>query len=377
MFRRAGTALLVVVLLVSACTDSDDASEGAMADSARLTAEELLAGLARSSGPGRESLVAALLAGARAEGSVTQYATNNAPPAEVWVPAFEAAFPGVRLDYVQMRAADVADRVLQEAGAGASIADVVLTTAPFLGGLEAAGLLASGVPVLVPPDRDPALRGETAAAVWVTPYAIGWNTDLVDLPDGPGGWDDLAAPDFPAGCILSDGSLTLYGWMIERLGEDGVRAWFDGVRANGGSLRPGMTSGDRVAAVAAGEFACVGDVTAPYLERLRRDGAPIAWSSPAGAPATVSSVAILRDTDRPHAAALLLLWALGPEAARLAADRGLMPTDPSAPAPSELAELFGTGRPLTDVVTVTGIARAAELERRSSTLLAEVLAARP
>lgn len=72
---------------------------------------------------------AELLAAAEAEGSVVIYANTEHAAVEPILADFQAAFPKIRADYIEIKAADLYSRVSSEAAADALKADVVWSSA--------------------------------------------------------------------------------------------------------------------------------------------------------------------------------------------------------------------------------------------------------
>ena len=70
-----------------------------------------------------------LLAAAEAEGSVVIYANTEHAAVEPILADFQAAFPKIRADYIEIKAADLYSRVTSEAAAGALKADVIWSSA--------------------------------------------------------------------------------------------------------------------------------------------------------------------------------------------------------------------------------------------------------
>jgi ABC-type Fe3+ transport system substrate-binding protein len=152
----------------------------------------LLTVLLLSSGRSRGEDTASL-AGARSEGTVVWYTTLVIDQiARPMAAAFEAKYPGIRVQYARRSNPATAGLVLMESRAGTPRADVVDGTS-VLEPLEAAGLLATLPP---PPGYPKELVDPEGRWAATNIYFLGaaYNTDLVKAADVPRSFEDLLDP---------------------------------------------------------------------------------------------------------------------------------------------------------------------------------------
>lgn len=368
--------LLAVALLGGGCSGGDGPVDdvddrGASTDS--VTVEELLDRLGGMDLE-HDELLAELYRGAVTEPAIVQYGLSTGPEADAWIPAFEAEFPGVEVDLLALRAPDLLDRIAAEAGRGDLGADVVVTNAAGLGLLEDLGRSAAGVDRLLRPGVEAVLTTDRAVALWVEPYVIAWHTERASFEAPPRGWDDLVRASH-GGCAISEGAPTWYAWAVSTWGEAGLGTWLEGLVANGGRLLTGMTPGARAAALAAGEVPCLAAEQLAVVERVASEGAPIAWTLPARTPAVVAGIAIDRATRSPHAAALLVAWAVGPGGARVVLESGLSPADArSVPGDSAVGVWLGGDGDFRELADIPDVGTALELQGRVTRVVPGLLA---
>src|SRR6516225_11263284 len=95
-----------------------------------LAASVLLALGAQAQVPaGYPADYAKILDGAKKEGKVVVYSTTDAKLAQPLVKDFEAAFPGVKVEYADMNSTEVYSRFTSENAANAASADAVWSSA--------------------------------------------------------------------------------------------------------------------------------------------------------------------------------------------------------------------------------------------------------
>jgi ABC-type Fe3+ transport system substrate-binding protein len=246
---------------------------------------------------------------ARDEPTVTLYSSSQREGSEAWIESFRRRFPDVEVEYVNMEPEDISPRLLAERDAGRRTADVVYTSTPALGDLHARGALAPHHDVIVPDGQSRTFIHPSANVTRLQVQAIGWSTQWRPAADGPRSYEDLLLPEF-AGCVLTD-SPTWVSLMVQRLGEAGMRAWFEAFLANGGVMAESASRQQRRLAI--GEIDCVVLAREGALRTLVAEGAPLAWATPEPALAFTHGVALVEGSRSPFGAALLALWIALPE----------------------------------------------------------------
>lgn len=365
--RRAAIGpILALTLVVAACSGGTTAPGTSVEDLlVRLAADDV----------DHDALVDELCDGARAEGEVVLNGLSTGPSTELLVAGVGAACPGLRLEHLALRAPEQFDRLAAEVDGTGLRADVVVTNTAGLGLLLDRDVLAAGVDVLAPEGVETVVPTDRAVGAWVEPYVIAWNTERAGFTAAPSTWDDLLAPAWSGCAISGDGIPSWRAWLLDQRGEDGLVAWTEGLVANGGTFLMGAAPGARAASLAAGEVDCLAADQLVVVERVRAQGAPVAWVVPDAAPAVVTAYAIARGTTRPYAAALLVAWAVGPDGSRVLAEAGLTPVDTRAvPAGAPARTWLGPSGRLDGRVALPDPARALDLERRSAATAAELVA---
>lgn len=317
-----------------------DDADGPAADSQDVdppTVDEVLATIA-AMGLTYEERLAYLHERAVDEGEVLLYTMARVEVVETFSRGFENAYPEIDHGFVHQRPADLLERLLAEARAGRYLADVIQITASIAHLLETEDLVAEhhGVPI---PEAYPDEFVRPASAVTdLAPFVIAWNTDLLPSNEAPRELDDLLEPEH-IGCVLSDNP-TPVATMIAERGYEETETWLQRFLDNGGIARSG-TPPAMVAALAAGEFSCLALSLAHPVEALIiDDGAPLEWHLPTHAPVSLTNIYIHRNSQRPHAAALLMHWILGEGGGQVLADDGRIVPHPGAEMPYERLRPF-------------------------------------
>src|SRR5258706_1375309 len=129
---------------------------------------------------------AKILEGAKKEGKVVVYSTTDAKLVQPLIKDFEAAFPGVKVEYTDMKSPEVYNRFISERAAGATSADTVWSSSMDLQLKLAADGLA--MPYKSPESGalpDWAKWKETVYATTFEPIAIVYNKRLVSADEVP------------------------------------------------------------------------------------------------------------------------------------------------------------------------------------------------
>src|SRR5215831_20443576 len=129
---------------------------------------------------------AKIVDGAKKEGKVVVYSTTDAKLAAPLIKDFEAAFPGVKVEYTDLNSTEVYNRFVSENAANAASADAVWSSAMDLQMKLAADGLAA-------PYKSPEISAlpewahwkDTVYATTFEPIAIVYNKRLVPAEDVP------------------------------------------------------------------------------------------------------------------------------------------------------------------------------------------------
>src|SRR5881394_4671761 len=134
----------------------------------------------------------AIVDGAKKEGKVVVYSTTDAKLVTPLVKDFEAAFPGVKVEYTDLNSTEVYNRFISENAANATSADAVWSSSMDL----QMKLAADGAAAPYKSPEMAALPGwahwkDTVYATTFEPIAIVYNKRLVPAEDVPKTHDDF------------------------------------------------------------------------------------------------------------------------------------------------------------------------------------------
>lgn len=320
---RFARTLLPVLVIVAACgspptaeqaqptaeapTDAP-ATDGATGDGPASggDVDEVLAELEGLTGDERRTRLLEL---AQEEGELSLYTSMSGPIADEVSGIFEDDF-GIAVGLYRASSETVLQRLLEEADAGFSGADVVETNGTELYALGSEGVL---LPVESPVTED--LVEGAAFDGWTTTrfnlFAVSWNTDLAEQP--PTTWEELADPSWDGRVAMelsdADWYMSLHDYWIEQgRSEDEIAQLFEGM-ADGALIVSGHTLMAQL--LAAGEFASATSNYSYIVQSLADEGAPVAWEPPVepviGRP---NGVGLVQGVQHPAAALLFYEWML-------------------------------------------------------------------
>jgi len=269
--------------------------------------------------------IAGLLStGARAENLIL-YTSQPNEDAQATVDAFEAANPGVEVEWVREGTTKILAKLMAEIEAGNPVADVLLIAdVVTMQRLKEAGHL---MPYKSQEAAafDPSLNDADGAyhSTKMITTGIIYNTGAAMKPEG---WQDLVMPE-AKGLVTMPSPLTSGAALIHAqtlAGIDGL-GWdyYKALAENGATAAGG--NGGVLKAVATGEKA-YGMVVDFMAIREKAKGAPVEFVFPAeGVSAVTEPVAILKTAKNAEAAKKFVDFLLSEEGQQLAAKMGYMP----------------------------------------------------
>jgi iron(III) transport system substrate-binding protein len=266
------------------------------------------------------------------------------------VSAFEAKY-GIRLEVLEARASELRERIRTEQAAGKVLADVSYngstTTAMQLaeGTFQPYGALPNAGKPVAPFKAD-----GTRVPIYVIPYGILVNTDMVKPAEEPRSWKDLLDPRWK-GQLLADDTRALGGGAVffvvafQKFGKE----YHDRLALQQPHMNRELRGNYR--RVARGEYALYLPFTLPDILDLK--DLPVKAIVPAeGCPYVRFDGAMFRNAPHPNAARLLLDFYLGEEAQSIYATMGFRPVVaglegkvPAAARPLIQTKLMGTTDP--------------------------------
>ena len=280
------------------------------------------AGLATYTGPDRQER---LVEAAKKEGSLLLYTTTPTEYMRELIEPFEKQH-GIKVNIWRARSEAILSRVITEARGNKPIVDVVHSIAPPMEALHREGLLQ---PVDSPHHKDLVTAALPAHREWVSTlhyvFVQAYNTTKVARDELPKTYQDLLHPRWKGrlGIEASD-----HEWMsavIKDMGEDAGRRFFQElVRSNGLSVRTGHPLLTNL--TASGEVPLALTVYQYSVAQAKKKGSPIEWFAIEPAIAIADGIAVARKAPSPNAALLFYDYMLSPEAQRIVAKIGYVPT---------------------------------------------------
>jgi iron(III) transport system substrate-binding protein len=279
------------------------------------------ASLLAATAPDRQ---AKLEAAAKAEGSLSLYtsiAQKDLPPL---IEPFEKKY-GIKVNVWRASGDTTLQRVIQEQRAGRYTVDVVHFGAPELEALRREKLLqplasphfADLIDGAVQPHRE---WTSTLLSVWVQAY----NSNLVKKEDLPKSYRDLLDPKWKDKLGFEVENIEWFTTVANALGGDpGVQFFRDLVAKNGLSVRKGHTLLNNL--VAAGEVPLALTVYNYMPAQAKDQGAPVDWFVLQPAVARPNGAAVIKNAQKPNAAALFLDYLLS-DAQKTLYDLNYVPT---------------------------------------------------
>jgi iron(III) transport system substrate-binding protein len=301
--RRATSALCVLLLLVVAsCGGSDDEESDGFAP--------VLAEVDGLTGKARQQKLLQL---AREEGAeLSLYTSMSIEQLDAAIGAFEDEFD-IDVAFYRASGETVVPRLLEEADADFHGADVVRVNGLGMINLTNEGVLAP----YASPLRAGLVDGTAYDDDWTidafSSFVLSWNSKLVSAGEHPTSWEDLADSRWDGNVAIEAGDVSwykeLWEYWVDEEGKSPQEAdrLFRQIASNASILR-----GHSLLAqlMAAGEFALAPNLVVS-VERLRKEGAPLAWKPvvepifPEG-----QGVGLVEGAQHPAAAVLFLDWLL-------------------------------------------------------------------
>ena len=222
----------------------------------------------------------AIVDGAKKEGKVVVYSTTDAKLVTPLIKDFEAAFPGVKVEYTDLNSTEVYNRFISENAANAASADVVWSSSMDL----QMKLAADGLAAVYKSPETSALPEwarwkDTVYATTFEPIAIVYNKRLVPAEDVPKTHADLARlltskPDKYQNKVTAyDPEKSGVGFMLANQDAKLDPDYWDLVKALGArSLKVQSSTGTMLERVSSGENLIGYNVLGSYaLTRAKKD----------------------------------------------------------------------------------------------------------
>lgn len=274
------------------------------------------ADLAAYAGADRERL---LLEGAKREGKVVWYTTLAAEQNKQLAGAFEAKYPGVKVETFRTGSSALTQRLLTEAQARRHIADAIETTLPgLLTFRDNKLLLPYTSPHLAAFPDDAKEKGPGNLVYWThdreSYVGFGYNKNFLNAADLPKNFDGLLKPALRDNMGLSgdDTGARIIGAMVKTKGDGFVK------KLKEQNIRMHMMAGSALTQlVAAGEIFASPSQFYSATNVAAKRGAPVAWIPMDLVVANAGGATVYANTQRPHGALLFTDFLLSPEGQKL------------------------------------------------------------
>ncbi len=284
----------------------------------------------------------ALYAAAKTEGSLVIYTAQSSEQFQPQVAAFEAAYPGINVEYISMTDGDQLARVQVEYAAHKQSVDIIHGTSPV--NLQALGMTLNYTSVQ---NEQLFSKGDGLVPVDIFPTAVIYNTDKINASDIPKTWMDLASPKYKNMFALQD-PITLHSSTdvlnaIYNTWNNNTKftEFITGLKNNAvGVYQSGSQMGEMLVA---GEFPmCVPCGIADYLTD-KAAGAHIALDTYLAPEAAPDFMGMYIYSAHVNAAKLFMEWELTPTAQLIISSAGYTPNKIGVETSSSISSVFGAG----------------------------------
>ena len=280
----------------------------------RIFLISLLAALSLSSST-FAAAIDTLIDGAKRESELVYYASMNLSEANAVIGAFEKRYPFVKVKLYRTGSEKLLTRVLTEARAKKSLADVIQTVEFSMHIFNRNGILARYLPQadgLFPKEFK---EHGAWTTVYYNAYVTAYNTQLVAPRGLPKTYEDLLDPKWKNKLMMEGTKAEWFAGMLQIMGQE---PGLDYMRALA-KQQPSPREGHELLAqlVAAGEGVFDINIPAASVERMKERGAPIDWIALGPVPSVMVGAGISSQAAHPNAAKLFLEFVLSREGQKL------------------------------------------------------------
>lgn len=278
--------------------------------SAQTSKPAKLPDLAAYNKPDREKI---LYAGAKAEGKITWYTSLAGGSYKELAAAFEAKYPGVKVEAYRGTRQELGARILAESQSKRYIVDTIETTIPLLKLLRDNKLI---TPYFFPtqakyPDNVKE-KGPKGLFYWSidreSHIGLAYNKNSIPANLAPKNYEGLLRPELKdkIGFAGSDTGVTVVGAMLKFKGEEYVKK----LKAQNPIVH-NVSGRALLDMVISGELGLSPTTFRNHVEVSLKAGAPIEWVPMEVVPTNSGSTAISVQPPHPHAALLMADFILG------------------------------------------------------------------
>jgi len=257
----------------------------------------------------------AVIAAAKREGEVVVYASMNIGEANLLSSKFEQRYPFVKVKLNRTGSEKLLTRVLTEARAKKSSADVIQTVEFSMHVLTRRGVLARYLPQansLYPGDFK---EDGYWTTVYYNPYVVAYNTKLVPPRAVPKTYEDLLDPKWEKNMMMEGTKADWFAGVLQIMGREPGLKYMRALAKQTPSLREGHELLAQL--VVAGEGALDVNIPASSVDRVKEKGAPIDWTAVGAAPAVMVGIGQSAGAPHPNAAKLYIDFLLSREGQKI------------------------------------------------------------
>jgi len=267
-----------------------------------------------------------LIEGAKKEGALLFYTTFPTEYANQLIEPFKNKY-GVKVNVWRARSEIVLRKVITEARAGGPSVDVITIISPAVEALRRENLVQE---IHSPYHKDLVHFAAPAHREWVSTlqhvFVQAYNTNKVRKQDLPKTYEDLLAPKWKGKLAIEGDDHEWMSSVIADMGSaKGIKFFRDLVANNGLSVRSGHPLLTNL--VASGEVPLALTVYQYSVEQAKKKGAPIDWFVIEPAVSITNGIGVAKRAPHPHAALLFYDYIISPDAQRILAKIGYVPTN--------------------------------------------------
>lgn len=253
---------------------------------------------------------------AQGEPPLTWYSSQDPARNDAVLAAFQEQYPDLQVTALRLASGELATRYSQEHESGVFNAGLITVASPaFVAEGQSSGWFetpdASEIPELG--DLPEQFLSDGVATTGISPFGIGYNSDLVDEP--PTSWEDVLSPEYQGQIIFGDPRNVPAYMALARvwLDEYGVE-FLEGIAAQEPTIVDSMVPGTQQ--LAAGEGALGLPSVLTVLQPVMDQGAPLDFVVPDITTGNEFQTMIPTENGSPSAAALLYQFLLTEEGQR-------------------------------------------------------------
>ncbi|HTM08056.1 MAG TPA: extracellular solute-binding protein [Verrucomicrobiae bacterium] len=279
-----------------------------------------------------QSPAPAVLEAAKKEGRLTWYTSMAIDTSKPLLDAFLREYPFIKGELARLGEEQLLNRILTEARAGRVLFDVVSSSGiQLLAQKNFLAPYASAEAQAFPPElKDPAQRW---TAVYNNNLVVMYNTKMVAERDAPRDYPDLLDPKWKNKMLMDATDYDWYGTLAQVWGKEKAQHYMERLAQQEPSWRRGH--GLVAQLVAAGEVP-LGWAYSFRVERMKREGAPVDWSTTFNPiVTTISGMGLSAKATAPNTAKLFIDFVLSKKAQEMIREMRRIPSrgdvKPAAP----------------------------------------------